>query len=75
MFGAMTIGAALLTRWRKPETLDYLGYKMQASLRSDQPLFFIGGDGGTEKGCIIEAIAPLCASWGRSDNISENSTD
>jgi hypothetical protein len=65
-FALKRIGLALLTRWRKSETMGYVDGNVEDALRSDQLRFFLGGEGGTGKSRVIEAAQTLCISWGRS---------
>ncbi|GMF31579.1 unnamed protein product [Phytophthora lilii] len=51
------------------ESLNLWGDALESTLRSSQLLFFLGGEGGTGKSRVIDAVQALCESWGRLDCI------
>jgi len=59
------IGTALFSRWKEAEASDHSGAQLEATLRDGQLLMFLGGEGGTGKSRIIDAVQTLCGSWGR----------
>jgi hypothetical protein len=61
------IGTALLRRWKNAETLVYLEGDLSKALKSDQLRFSLGGEGGTGKSRVIDAIQALCTSWGHAE--------
>jgi hypothetical protein len=61
------IGTALLNRWKNIEASVYLEDNVSTALERDQLLLFLGGQGGTGKSRVIDAIQALCNSWGRSE--------
>jgi hypothetical protein len=61
------IGHALLTRWQHAEDLSYSVDDGDDALRRDQLRLFLGGEGGTGKSRVLDAVQALCGSWGRSE--------
>jgi len=61
------IGAALLTRWQNVEDMTYLSNNFSEALESDQLRMFLGGEGGTGKSRVLDAVQSLCTSWKRPD--------
>jgi hypothetical protein len=61
------IAKALLSRWRKVEDLTYSKNDSDDALRHDQLRLFLGGEGGTGKSRVLDAVQALCESWNRSD--------
>jgi hypothetical protein len=68
-FALKAVGKALLSRWKEAEVSDCSGPDLMAKLRKGQLLMFLGGEGGTGKSRIIDAVQALCISWGRPDCI------
>jgi hypothetical protein len=63
------IGCALLSRWRHAELLKEDCKDLASVLRESQLLLFLGGEGGTGKTRIVDAVQDLCKSWGRSRSL------
>jgi hypothetical protein len=59
------IGAAVLMRWQNVEDMTYLSNNFSEALESDQLRMFLGGEGGTGKSRVLDAVQSLCASWKR----------
>lgn len=60
------IGVALLSRWRNLESSSYANADFERALGADQLLMFLGGEGGTGKSRVVEAVQTFCGRWGRS---------
>jgi len=60
---------SLLTRWRHVEDNSYLNCNLNDALESDQLKMFLGGEGGTGKSRVLDAVQALCTSWQRPDCI------
>ena len=73
----ITIGKALLTRWRgrhdpailRPSALVTDLQDLSIQLQEQQLLMFLGGEGGTGKSRVIDAVNVLCSSWGKRNAI------
>ncbi|GMF12526.1 unnamed protein product [Phytophthora lilii] len=59
------IGKALLSRWRQAETLRDPEVSLSSVLFKTQLLLFLGGEGGTGKSRIVDAVQAFCESWDR----------
>jgi hypothetical protein len=64
-YALKVIGRALLSRWRQAEMTYYTGNELEGALQDGQLLMFLGGEGGTGKSRIIDAVQAICKSWGR----------
>lgn len=60
------VGEALLQRWKVKESAEIASPRM---LHEQQLRMFLGGEGGTGKSRVIEAVEALCCSWGRRTSI------
>jgi hypothetical protein len=64
-YALQMIGSSLFLRWKQMEMSELDGSRLEITLRDGQLLMFLGGEGGTGKSRIIEAVQSLCDSWGR----------